>query len=210
VHTSAYVSIRQHTSAYVRIRPPDLSSKKLLSETRACASIRQHTSAYVSIRQHTSAYVRRTSAQKSCSRRHVRLDLPAGNGAREVCATQRARAAAAARLSACVSMRQHISAYVSMRQHTSAYVSIEKCVRHSVRELRQQRACQHASAYVSIRQHREVCATQRARAAAATATAQRFFLFFAVGVAPAATRTRSPVSKKASVKAYVKALLRLY
>jgi hypothetical protein len=49
LHTSAYVSIRQHTSAYVGDTPnppPHL-------HTSAYISIRQHTPAYVSIRQHT-------------------------------------------------------------------------------------------------------------------------------------------------------------
>jgi hypothetical protein len=47
LHTSAYVSIRQHTSAYVNLQ--DVASKVLYN-----ACIRLHTSAYVSIRQHTS------------------------------------------------------------------------------------------------------------------------------------------------------------
>jgi hypothetical protein len=55
VHTSAYVSIRQHTSAYLCRGGGD-------AHTSAYVSIRQHTSAYVSIPMqrrdvHTSAYV---------------------------------------------------------------------------------------------------------------------------------------------------------
>jgi hypothetical protein len=46
MHTSAYVSIRQHTSAY---RMHIYASRM---HTSAYVSIRQHTSAYVSIRQH--------------------------------------------------------------------------------------------------------------------------------------------------------------
>ncbi len=45
LHTSAYVSIRQHTSAYVLANS--------FASHFAYVSIRQHTSVYVSIRQHT-------------------------------------------------------------------------------------------------------------------------------------------------------------
>ncbi len=48
MHTSAYVSIRQHT--YV---PTELYERALASQV----CIRLHTSAYVSMRQHTSAYL---------------------------------------------------------------------------------------------------------------------------------------------------------
>jgi hypothetical protein len=84
LHTSAYVSIRQHTSkAYVSIKSASRSASA--QHTSAYVSIRlsirqhksasrsasaPHTSAYVSIRQHTSAYVsirQHTSASRSAS-----------------------------------------------------------------------------------------------------------------------------------------------
>ena len=52
LHTSAYVSIRQHTSNILRLA--HISIRQLTSDY---VSIRQHSSAYVSIRQHTPAYV---------------------------------------------------------------------------------------------------------------------------------------------------------
>jgi hypothetical protein len=56
MHTSAYVSIRQHTSV---ASASALGLASLPPPPDASVCIRQHTSAYVSIRQHTSAYVRR-------------------------------------------------------------------------------------------------------------------------------------------------------
>jgi hypothetical protein len=59
LHTSAYVSIRQHTSAYVSDagasswRPPCCCARDTAQHTSAYVSIRQHTSAYVSIRENT-------------------------------------------------------------------------------------------------------------------------------------------------------------
>jgi hypothetical protein len=50
LHTSAYVSIRQHTSANV-------SMSRVITCSASIACIRQHTPTYASIRQHTSAYV---------------------------------------------------------------------------------------------------------------------------------------------------------
>ncbi len=68
-HTSAYVSIRQHTSAYVSIRVSAsayVSMRKTIYDT-AHVSMRQHasahTSAYVSIRQHAQ------DASRNCQRR---------------------------------------------------------------------------------------------------------------------------------------------
>ncbi len=52
VHTSAYVSIRQHTSAYVVLQQWEHPLAVNLFRTH----LRQHTSAYFSIRQHTSAF----------------------------------------------------------------------------------------------------------------------------------------------------------
>jgi hypothetical protein len=144
MHTSAYVSIRQHTSADTspsvsmtragakRERASFDTAEQLPRRTLCCVPGRDPASssearrntrggpggAYVSIRQHTSAYVsirQNTSAYVSI-RQHT---------------------------SAYVSIRQHTSdtsdtsAYISIRHHTSAYVSIR----------------QHTSAYVSIRQH---------------------------------------------------------
>jgi hypothetical protein len=92
LHTSAYVSIRQHTSAYVR----DASTRHAL-HTSAYVSIRQRRvymarPAYASIRQHTSATD--TRSVRDASMRHALHTL------------------------ACVSMRQHTSACVSIREHT--------------------------------------------------------------------------------------------
>jgi hypothetical protein len=52
LHTSAYVSIRQHTSACEKLRetPPNF---RMYLHTSAYVSTRQHTSAHVSTRQHT-------------------------------------------------------------------------------------------------------------------------------------------------------------
>ncbi len=50
LHTSVYVSIRQHSDQMI-------SAGAIFLHTSAYVSIRQHTSAYVSKRQHTSAYV---------------------------------------------------------------------------------------------------------------------------------------------------------
>jgi hypothetical protein len=99
LHTSAYVSIRQHTSAYV--------SSVDAAGTRQCLVQHLHTSAYVSIRQHTSAYV--SISQLSRSGREVSsVPCPA-----PVCRQH---------TSAYVSIRQHTSAYVSIQ----AYVSIRQ------------------------------------------------------------------------------------
>jgi hypothetical protein len=57
IHTSAYVSMRQHASACVSIRQHTSAYVSMRQHTSACVSIRQHTSACVSMRQHTSAYV---------------------------------------------------------------------------------------------------------------------------------------------------------
>jgi hypothetical protein len=57
LHTSAYVSRRQHMSAYVSIRLQTSADSVHKGIERQLFCIRQHTSAYVSIRQHTSAHV---------------------------------------------------------------------------------------------------------------------------------------------------------
>jgi hypothetical protein len=54
LHTSAYVSIRQHMRG---LPPAPLALLLRAGDVPAYVSIRQLTSAYVSIRQHTSAYV---------------------------------------------------------------------------------------------------------------------------------------------------------
>jgi hypothetical protein len=121
MHTSAYVSIRQHTPAYVsctpvrgiwrvcasysrareelvcqRSVPLAASEHSRRTETTgpppAYVSIRQHPSAYVSIRQHSSAFV--------SIRQHT--------------------------TSAYVCIRLHTSAYVCIRLHSSAYVCIRQ------------------------------------------------------------------------------------
>ena len=56
LHTSAYVSIRQHTSAYEQADDFEPRLVMLVLEERqkrGLASALEHTSAYVSIRQHT-------------------------------------------------------------------------------------------------------------------------------------------------------------
>jgi hypothetical protein len=56
LHTSAYVSIRQHTYAYVSIRQQGEAELGVLAHCLRYVSRRKHTSAHVSTRQHTSAY----------------------------------------------------------------------------------------------------------------------------------------------------------
>jgi hypothetical protein len=146
LHTTAYVSIRQHTSAEESRRASALSPR---CYPPADGRIRQHMSAYVSIRQHTSAYVSRrqhTSAYVSI-RQHA---------------------------SAYVSIRQHASAYVSIRQHTSAYVSKRTCgpAYVSIRQhtsasvsIRQQTHMWSGS--VRVRQHMSISTANAARQLAA-------------------------------------------
>jgi hypothetical protein len=102
LHTSAYVSIRQHTSE-TSISAKISTITRLFVDciryhTSACVSIRQHTSTCVSIRQRTTE----TSISASVST-ITRLFVD------------------------CI--RQHTSAYVSIRQHTSAYISIDVSIR---------------------------------------------------------------------------------
>jgi hypothetical protein len=148
MHTSAYVSIRQHTSAYATINLCWRQATARCSlPQHAYVSIRQHTSAYVSIRQHTSAYVSIRQHTPACAsiprapRSHkmrVRLtpeaslltDAPTHAAASSSsCAASRRRSVACLRFassSAYVSMRRHTSAYIGIRRHTSAYVSIRQ------------------------------------------------------------------------------------
>jgi hypothetical protein len=144
LHTSAYVSIRQHTSAYVCTHlEQGVAAAAAAACVDCCPWINprcyrcQHTSAYVSIQQHTSA---RTLSK---AWRRPRL-LPASTAARGLIHDAIA-VSIRQHTSACVSIRQHTSAYVSIRQHTSAYGSIRQHTAADV-SIRQQ-----TSAYVSIR-----------------------------------------------------------
>ena len=77
LHTSAYVSIRQHTSAdriptvatHRHLHSALVSGITCVSLLVAYVSIRQHTSAYVSIRQHTSADVSAVVAETHLERK---------------------------------------------------------------------------------------------------------------------------------------------
>jgi hypothetical protein len=135
-HTSAYVSMRQHTSAYVSIR----------QHTSACVSMRQHASAYVSIRQHTSACVsirQHTSAYVSI-RQHTCFGGPMPGPWKPGWLALRSESGGRSRIglrhSPCCCLK-----YACIRQHTSADVSVWGCgTRHS--------AASSTPAYVSIRQ----------------------------------------------------------
>ncbi len=103
LHTSAYVSIRQHTlaedtSAYVSIRQHTSAYVSIRQHT-----IRQHTSVHVIIRQHTSAYVSKHVSHHTSEYASIRQNTSAYVSIR----------------AEGVSIRQHTSAYVSIRQHTS-------------------------------------------------------------------------------------------
>jgi hypothetical protein len=113
LHTSAYVSIRQHTSAW---RQAHCSSPRLGTELQGLAYSDLHTSAYVSIRQHTSAYVsirQHTSAYVSI-RQHTSAYVSLVKGALFVRDSERNHKV----WHTLTCIRQHTSAYVSMRLHT--------------------------------------------------------------------------------------------
>jgi hypothetical protein len=179
LHTSAYVSIRQHTSAYVH------------GCLDAGARTPRGLPAYVSIQQHTSRMPGRRSTQaawSSCIRQHTSAYVTDAR-------MPDARRVVFLHTSAYVSIRQHTSAYVSIRvsirQLTSAYVSIHtpaarpKRRRHWMGARPPRRlvsSCavsirQHTSEYVSIRQHTSAYVSIRqhayARSEATEATYER-------------------------------------
>jgi hypothetical protein len=145
IHTSAYVSIRQHASACVSIR----------QHTSAYVSMRQHTSAYVSIRQHTSAYVLWRTYARALEARLVGIEeRERWQESYRVAALAMLLPQVRLHTSAYVSRRQRMGLrhspfcclkYACIRQHTSADVSVWGCgTRHA--------AASSTSAYVSIRQ----------------------------------------------------------
>ena len=68
MHTSAYVSIRQHTSGVYGAEARTGFSKPKEPRPRI-STLHMHTSAYVSIRQHTSAYVSIRRSRRSQTQR---------------------------------------------------------------------------------------------------------------------------------------------